>query len=283
MFTIRNNLMAETAGRLVARNYATLATSVERLASGLRINSARDDPVGLAVRELLRADVVMYQQASRNALDGVSMLQVAEGALSEIDEVLIRMKSLAEQASNDTYSAAQRTVMDEEFNELAAEVTRIAESSNYNGKEQLSGVGTTVNIYLINGSIAISSDDMTADGLNIESTEAVTEVWTHSYYKTSADEIYIPDSDISQATADIFSFEFSVDSGAIVTDLDTYKNTGITLNELITEINTVAGYTAATAEYDVGYNAYRLGLTAENAGDTTMTWGGGEPNSHAGR
>ena len=113
------------------------------------------------------------------------MLQIAEGALSETDEVLIRMKELAEQASNDTYSAAQRTVMDEEFSELAAEVTRIAESTNYNEIELLSGVGTTINIHLVNGSIAISSDDMTADGLNIESTGAVKEAWTHSYYPGS--------------------------------------------------------------------------------------------------
>ncbi len=274
MLAYTNNIMAVTTARHLNRNYGALATSVERLASGLRINSAKDDAAGLAVRELIRADVVMFKQASRNAMEGVNLLQTAESALGETGEVLIRMKELAEQASNDTYTAAQRTVMDEEFSELATEVTRIANSAKYNEKELLSAVGTTVKIHLGVGTMDITSDDMTADGLNIESTAAVKEVWTHGVYKSSADDIYIPSGDITAGSADIFSFEFSVDSGAVATDLDAYDATGVTLNELVAAVNTQAGYAAATAEYDSEYSAYRLHITAQTAGDTTMTWAG---------
>ena len=92
---IKNNLMAENAARYLGRSYSALAKSVQRLSSGLRINSAKDDAAGLAVRELIRADVATLRQGSRNAADGVSMLQAAEGGLSAIDNMLVRMRELA--------------------------------------------------------------------------------------------------------------------------------------------------------------------------------------------
>jgi flagellin len=88
---------------------------VERLSSGLRINSAKDDAAGLAVREMLRADIAVLQQASRNAADGISMLQTAEGAMGEIDAILVRMRELAEQASTGSYSSDQRAIMHSEY------------------------------------------------------------------------------------------------------------------------------------------------------------------------
>jgi flagellin len=132
MFAIRNNLMAEGAARNLGKSYDRLATSVERLSSGLRINSAKDDAAGLAVRELIRADVAALRQGSRNAMDGVSMLQGAEGALGEIDSILIRMRELAEQAATDTYSTTQKQIMQAEFDELGREITRIASTTDFN-------------------------------------------------------------------------------------------------------------------------------------------------------
>ena len=96
---IRNNVMATTAARHLGRAYNALAVSVERLSSGLRINSAKDDAAGMAVRELLRADIAVLKQGSRNALDGISMLQTMEAAMGIMDENLVRMKELAEQAA----------------------------------------------------------------------------------------------------------------------------------------------------------------------------------------
>ncbi|HHH76040.1 MAG TPA: flagellin, partial [Phycisphaerae bacterium] len=108
MLAIKNNLMAEIAARQLGKNYDALSTSVSRLSSGLRINSASDDAAGMAVRELIRADIATLRQGSRNANDAISMLQTAEGALSVVDDMLIRMKELAEQAATESYSNDQR-------------------------------------------------------------------------------------------------------------------------------------------------------------------------------
>ncbi|NBB95022.1 MAG: flagellin, partial [Planctomycetes bacterium] len=141
MLAIKNNLMAQSAARHLGKSYEHLSTSVERLSSGLRINSAKDDAAGLAVRELIRADVAALQQGSRNASDGVSMLQAAEGALGEIDAILIRMRELAEQASTGTYSSTQKTIMQNEYDELTNEVTRIATTTDFNEINLLQGTG----------------------------------------------------------------------------------------------------------------------------------------------
>jgi flagellin len=106
MLAIRNNMMAANAARYLGRSYDALAESVERLSSGLRINGAKDDAAGMAVRELMRADVAVLQQGSRNAQDGVSLLQTMEGAMATMDTALVRMKQLAEQASTGSYPPA---------------------------------------------------------------------------------------------------------------------------------------------------------------------------------
>ncbi len=95
MLAIKNNIMASNAARYLGLSYDNLAESVQRLSSGLRINSAKDDAAGLAVRELMRADIAVIRQGSRNAQDAVSMLQTFEGSLAAMDEVLIRMMELA--------------------------------------------------------------------------------------------------------------------------------------------------------------------------------------------
>src|SRR4030043_2199326 len=98
MLAIKNNLMAANAPRYLGQSYDALATSVERLSSGLRINSASDDAAGMAVRELMRADIAVLQQGARNAQDGISLLQTMEGAMATIDTALVRMKQVAEPA-----------------------------------------------------------------------------------------------------------------------------------------------------------------------------------------
>lgn len=132
MLAIKNNIMAMNAARHLGSSYDSLSKSVERLSSGLRINSARDDAAGLAVRELMRADVAVLEQGARNAQDGISMLQTMEGAMAVIDDALIRMKQLAEQASTGSYSSAQRTIMQNEFNEMRKEIDRIASATKFN-------------------------------------------------------------------------------------------------------------------------------------------------------
>ena len=142
---INHNLMAMSASRYLGISYDRLSTSVSRLASGLRINSAADDAAGLAIREMMRTDIRVLNQGVRNANDALSLIQTADGALSVIDEKLTRMKELAEQAATGTYTSAQRLIMDSEYQAMASEITRIAMATDFNGVKLLDGSlsGTT--------------------------------------------------------------------------------------------------------------------------------------------
>lgn len=138
---INNNLMANNVTRNLQGHYGKLNQSTQRLSSGLRVSSAADDAAGLAIRELMRADIAALGQGVRNANDGISMIQTADGALGVIDSKLIRMKELAEQASTDTYTADQRKLINQEYQAMADEITRIAEDTDFNGKKLLNGDG----------------------------------------------------------------------------------------------------------------------------------------------
>jgi len=136
---INGNSMATNVANTLTSHYSNLATSTERLSTGLRVNSAADDAAGLAIRELMRADVAALQQGVRNANDAISLLQTADGALGIIDEKLIRMKELAEQAATGTYDSTQRLMIESEYQAMASEITRIANSTDFNGIHLLNG------------------------------------------------------------------------------------------------------------------------------------------------
>jgi flagellin len=136
---INHNMTAMNAARNLGTIYDRLSTSVQRLSSGLRINSAADDAAGLAIREMMRADIATMNQGIRNTADAISMIQTADGALGVIDEKLIRMKELAEQAATGTYTTAQREIINSEYQAMAAEIDRIANATNFNGIKLLDG------------------------------------------------------------------------------------------------------------------------------------------------
>ena len=166
MLAIKNNIMAENAARHLGRSYDALAQSVERLSSGLRINSSKDDAAGLAVRELMRADVAVIKQGSRNAMDAISMLQTMEGAMGSIDSVLIRMKELAEQAATGSYSIQQRNIMDNEFQQMIQEINRIAGTTEFNSINMLNSASGTNSIHFgVNSYIAVNSVDVRSTAL----------------------------------------------------------------------------------------------------------------------
>ncbi len=170
MLVIKNNIMAANAARHLGQSYDALATSVERLSSGLRINTAKDDAAGLAVRELMRADIAVLQQGARNAQDGISLLQTAEGGMQTIDNLLVRMKQLAEQAATGTYTSDQLSIMDTEFDELAEEIERIAGSAKFNGTSLLDSATGTVSVVFgtADDAITVNMKDMTKEGLGID-------------------------------------------------------------------------------------------------------------------
>ncbi|MBQ3059186.1 MAG: flagellin [Desulfovibrio sp.] len=136
---INNNSMAANVANTLSSHYSNLATSTQRLSSGLRINSAADDAAGLAIRELMRADIAALHQGVRNANDAISLIQTADGALGIIDEKLVRMKELAEQAATGTYDSTQRLMIESEYQAMASEITRIADSTDFNGIHLLNG------------------------------------------------------------------------------------------------------------------------------------------------
>jgi flagellin len=130
---VNTNIEAFDAHRnLVATQYA-MSQSMERLSSGLRINSAADDAAGLAISEQMRAQINGLDQANRNALDGVSLVQTAEGAMNEQHAILQRMRELAVQEQNGTLSSEDVSAIDTEFGQLTAELSRIEDSTQFNG------------------------------------------------------------------------------------------------------------------------------------------------------
>jgi flagellin len=153
--TINHNLLSANVARNLSASYSALSTSTERLSSGLRINTAADDAAGLAVREIMRAEISSLNQGVRNANDAISLIQTADGALGVIDEKLIRMKELAMQASTGTYSSDQRLIIDSEYQAMASEITRIANATDFNG------------IHLLNGHL--SGAESTHNGNGLES------------------------------------------------------------------------------------------------------------------
>jgi flagellin len=177
MLAIKNNIMAANAARHLGMSYDALAQSVERLSSGLRINSAKDDAAGLAVRELMRADIAVLQQGARNAMDGISMLQTFEGAMGTMDEALVRMKQLAEQAATGSYSSAQREIMDNEFDEMAAEIDRIAGATAFNGNTLLNSASASISIQFganTTDKVDITGCDMTSSALGLTAASITT-------------------------------------------------------------------------------------------------------------
>jgi flagellin len=153
MMVINTNVASLGAQRNLEKTQAGLQRSMARLSSGLRINSAGDDAAGLAISESLKAQIRSLQQASRNAADGVSLLQTAEGSMNEVSSLLIRMRELAVQAANGTLTSTQRGSLQAEFVQLRQEIDRIGDSTAFNGAKLLDGsasAGITFQVGLFN-------------------------------------------------------------------------------------------------------------------------------------
>jgi flagellin len=136
---IFNNIPSLNAQRLLGINNDRLAVSVERISSGLRINRAADDAAGLAISEALRSDIRALRQAVRNANDGISLINVTEGALNEQSSILIRLRELSSQASTGTVGSTERQTIQLEFDALRLEIDRIANTTAFNGQKLVDG------------------------------------------------------------------------------------------------------------------------------------------------
>jgi flagellin len=139
MAVINTNIAAMNSQRQLSASEKTLQTALQRLSSGLRINSAKDDAAGLAISSRMTAQVRGLNQAIRNANDGISLAQTAEGALSESSNILRRVRDLSVQSANDTNSATDRAAIQQEVGQLQQELNRIANDTEFNGKKLLDG------------------------------------------------------------------------------------------------------------------------------------------------
>jgi flagellin len=167
MSTINTNVQSLNAQRNLAASSGSLATSMQRLSSGLRVNSAKDDSAGLAIAERMNAQVKGMNVAIRNANDGISLAQTAEGALGKVGDSLQRMRELAVQSANGTNSADDRLNLDAEYQELALEVQRVLEGTTFNGETLLDGAGGTAGTF----SFQIGANNVDTDKIDIVTTD----------------------------------------------------------------------------------------------------------------
>jgi flagellin len=167
---VNTNIASMTAQRNLGAVSNRLSGNFARLSSGLRIASASDDAAGLGISERMRSQIRSFSVAGRNAQDGVSLAQTAEGALQEVGNNLTRMRELAVQAANGTLTATDRTTLDTEFQELISEIDRIAGQTTFNGVNLLDGTATTLDIQVgVNASetVTVALADSTATTLAI--------------------------------------------------------------------------------------------------------------------
>lgn len=176
---INHNISALNAYRNLAANTANTNKSLEKLSSGLRINKAADDAAGLAISEKMRSQIRGLGMAERNALDGISLIQTAEGALSSVHEILQRMRELAVQSANDTNADTDRSEIQKEINQLTTEINRIGNATEFNKASLLDGshAGSDKSITLqiganANQTVDLEVNDMRASEIGVSSKQA---------------------------------------------------------------------------------------------------------------
>ncbi|HVP29101.1 MAG TPA: flagellin [Myxococcota bacterium] len=176
---VNTNVSSVNAQRNLTNTTMRMQRSLERLSSGLRITRAADDAAGLAISEKFRAEIRGLSQAQRNANDGISLLQVAEGALNETSGIMIRLRELAVQSANGTLGTSERNALDKEFGDLVTEVSRIANVTKFNGTAMLndSSISITFQVGVNNTTddqIAVTGVNATASGLGLSGVSVAT-------------------------------------------------------------------------------------------------------------
>jgi flagellin len=167
--SIATNIASLTAQVNLSKNQKALQTSINRLSSGLRVNTAADDAAGLAVSESMKAQIRSYTVAERNASDGVSMAQTAEGALGQVHDILGRMRELATQSANGSLSDTDRGYLDKEYQQDAQEITRIQSATTFNGVSLIgsSAASTTSFQVGLNNTDGVDTIDVGFNGLDL--------------------------------------------------------------------------------------------------------------------
>ena len=285
MTVINTNISANIARDAIGRNDRAMATSMERLSTGLRINSAKDDAAGLAIANRMAGQISGLNMAKRNANDGISMIQTIEGATKEVGSMLVRMRELAVQSASGTYSDSDRAALDLEFDALRSEITRIQEKTTWNTKALMDGDGNnpaTVNIQL--GASSGQTMAVTFADWSVEDTKVYGTAATET--KESA-VISIAEGVDKTKTLTIGNLIFTANSnndvtaGQLYTALSKIPSTGIadstaldTVNGLVT--STIGAFSFASgSSFDYGFDAAgsvspgQVKLVSQKSGDQT--------------
>ena len=218
--TINTNLISLNAQRNLSSSQSSLATSMQRLSSGLRINSSKDDAAGLSIAERMNSQVRGMNVAIRNSNDGISLAQTADGALAQVSNSLQRMRELAVQARNSTNSSSDKNSLNKEFGQLQAEITRVLGGTAFNGKKILGADATTLNFQ-------VGANTTTNDTVSIKTTNMATS-----------------DTTMTAVTASSAAIDASATSGAIGTVIDN-------IDKAINDVNdTRATFGATQSRFD---------------------------------
>ncbi len=275
--SINTNVMSLNAQRNLGNSQNALNKSMQRLSSGLRINSAKDDAAGLGISDRMTSQIRGLNQAVRNANDGISLSQTAEGALQETTNILQRMRELAVQSANDTNSAGDRSSLQAEVNQLKQEMSRIAETTQFNGKNVLDGTlsnaqfqvganaGETISFSINSAKSAdLGNNTLATDNTNgIESaTRSLSAVTTDG---SAAGETYT----ITKTDGSTAQVAFAADAATMATNLQTETGgtvTGTYSNSLVIDVGTLtdAGGTTTAGTVQIGF--------ADTTGADTFTF-----------
>jgi len=268
--TINTNIAALNAQRNLGKTQSTLNQSLQRLSSGLRINSALDDAAGLAISNRMGAQIRGLNQAVRNANDGISLAQTAEGALQETTSILQRMRELAIQSANDTNSATDRASLHSELNQLQQEMTRIADTTTFNGTKILDGSLSNAKFQvgaMANQTVSVSISDARATGLGSYTVETDNttgiEASTHAgYWRANGAEIGVA----VVAAANGYTGETLTITDAAGTSQTEVIAADEEIDDTVTALNLLTGVRA------VGYNQVILSNFGDGtAGTNTIT------------
>jgi flagellin len=244
---INTNIASINAQRNMRGTRLALDKSLEKLASGYRINKAGDDAAGLAISESLRAQIKGYGQAMRNTQDGISMIQVAEGGLNEVSSIMIRLRELGVQAASDTVGPVERQFLNVEYEQLLQEIDRIADATEFNGTPLLNGTGA-----LFDFQIGIRNDP-TIDRITFDASKADTNTAAIGLNLTSvADKASAQNSLAAVDKAIMNVSAMRADFGAIQNRLQS------TINNLAVSIENISAANSRIRDTDVAEESAEL-------------------------
>lgn len=263
---INSNINSLNAQRNLSKSQASLATSMQRLSSGMRINSAKDDAAGLGISERMTAQIRGMDQASRNANDGISLAQTAEGALGAAGNILQRIRELAVQSANSTNSSGDRLALNNEVNQLTAELDRIATTTQFNGQNLFDGSFGSATFQVG----ANANQTITAATANVRTNQYGNNQVAGSNAGAAASSTAAGTNGVSGGTLAIAGYVGS--SNVTVTDNDTAKTIAANINDKspLTGVKAVAQTDLALTFATAG--AYGLTIQSDNATPQTVTF-----------